>query len=588
MAEAFDAYHRWLGIPPTDRPLNHYRLLGLQLFESDAEVIRDAAERQMGYVRQYQLGQHVETAQRILNELGAAKGCLLDSEKKTLYDAQLRSASAAARRPLLRAVPLEETQPSEPTPSRAPPPLPPAMPTGAKPPIALGRPTRSMLAVAGLVGFGAVVVLGIVLLLSGGKESRDVAAVPAKTSQERAAAPAEAPEPTPPPAPPPAKQAVPTGPAESQPVASQPSMPAPVPAEPVSAAPAPPIANPVSPESKGGTLPGLELQWSTPGPNADAKPATPEPKPDAASNGTREGKSPSAGAAGVVPPLDPNDEVGKLVQDALKLIESGTTPAAYEMLKEALKADRQDIRAEFMLGLMEALAGAKPDAALKRFEHCLDKDPGDPAVLNNYALVSVRLKLYPQAVRYWKKALEAGPVRQEIVQNTGRMEWLVGKAFKLDSRAQEMLMEVVAKAAAGGQAGHDPSIGWLYSSSPLKGKPVPTMESKAYEDVRCPICFGTGRVECPNRSCKQGKVSKRVLGGEFGAPPGTGPRFRSEQTVYVADPRCGGRGWVGCVACEGNAGNPTPDYIRPGSGVQPGLTPPRSFQKTGEMRLSQP
>ena len=32
--ETFDAYHEWLGIPPKDQPPNHYRLLGIELFES--------------------------------------------------------------------------------------------------------------------------------------------------------------------------------------------------------------------------------------------------------------------------------------------------------------------------------------------------------------------------------------------------------------------------------------------------------------------------------------------------------------------------------------------------------------------------
>lgn len=45
MQESFDPYYRWLGIPPKHQPPNHYRLLGLELFENDVEVIRDAAER---------------------------------------------------------------------------------------------------------------------------------------------------------------------------------------------------------------------------------------------------------------------------------------------------------------------------------------------------------------------------------------------------------------------------------------------------------------------------------------------------------------------------------------------------------------
>ena len=43
----FDPYHKWLGIPPKDQPPNYYRLLAINLFESDAEVIDTAANRQM-------------------------------------------------------------------------------------------------------------------------------------------------------------------------------------------------------------------------------------------------------------------------------------------------------------------------------------------------------------------------------------------------------------------------------------------------------------------------------------------------------------------------------------------------------------
>jgi hypothetical protein len=90
MPDAFDAYHRWLGITPKDQPPHHYRLLGIELFENDAEVIRDATERQMVHVRKYQLGKHSALSQKILNELATAKTCLLDPVKKAGYDDSLR------------------------------------------------------------------------------------------------------------------------------------------------------------------------------------------------------------------------------------------------------------------------------------------------------------------------------------------------------------------------------------------------------------------------------------------------------------------------------------------------------------------
>ena len=44
MAEAFDPYRKWLGIPVQDQPPNHYRLLGIELFEADPDVISNAAD----------------------------------------------------------------------------------------------------------------------------------------------------------------------------------------------------------------------------------------------------------------------------------------------------------------------------------------------------------------------------------------------------------------------------------------------------------------------------------------------------------------------------------------------------------------
>ena len=53
---AFDPYHKWLGIPPSEQPANHYRLLGVCDFEDDADVIDSAADRQMAHVRSFQSG----------------------------------------------------------------------------------------------------------------------------------------------------------------------------------------------------------------------------------------------------------------------------------------------------------------------------------------------------------------------------------------------------------------------------------------------------------------------------------------------------------------------------------------------------
>jgi hypothetical protein len=93
VAEAFDPYHKWLGIPPKDQPPNHYRLLGIERFESDPQVIELAADRQMTHVRTFQTGPNSALSQRLLNELSAARLCLLNAQRKTEYDRTLQAAA---------------------------------------------------------------------------------------------------------------------------------------------------------------------------------------------------------------------------------------------------------------------------------------------------------------------------------------------------------------------------------------------------------------------------------------------------------------------------------------------------------------
>ena len=85
----FDPYHKWLAIPPQEQPPNHYRLLGVQLFESDPDVIASAADQRMAHIRSFQTGTHADLSQQILNELAAARVCLLNPEKKAEYDQAL-------------------------------------------------------------------------------------------------------------------------------------------------------------------------------------------------------------------------------------------------------------------------------------------------------------------------------------------------------------------------------------------------------------------------------------------------------------------------------------------------------------------
>ena len=90
MSEQFDPYRKWLGIPPDEQPPHHYRLLGLVPFESDSEVIATAADGRMALLKQFQNGPYSAYSQQLLNEVAAARLCLLHPEKRAAYDAELR------------------------------------------------------------------------------------------------------------------------------------------------------------------------------------------------------------------------------------------------------------------------------------------------------------------------------------------------------------------------------------------------------------------------------------------------------------------------------------------------------------------
>jgi hypothetical protein len=91
------AYQNWLGIREDEQPPTLYRLLALNVFESDKELIANAADSRIGYVRQFQTSENASVAGQILNELARAQIILLNPQKKAAYDAQLRNAPTNKR-----------------------------------------------------------------------------------------------------------------------------------------------------------------------------------------------------------------------------------------------------------------------------------------------------------------------------------------------------------------------------------------------------------------------------------------------------------------------------------------------------------
>jgi len=276
MSEQFDPYHKWLGIPLKDQPPNHYRLLGLDLFESDPDVIEAAAFRQTAHVRTYQLGPHSADSQNLLNEIAAAKVCLLDPQKRAAYDTELRGRLRAAdgRRSVPPAVaPSQTTEP----------PIVPVRPVvlavGQKPAKPMRRKKSTWPVYAGL---GAVALLLVVLLavVTSGPGPDE----PADSGQQGATEDQDA------------------GVADAQPPAgSAPGVAAALPSE-----DKPPVQ-----QQAQRTLPSPEQDQ--PSPPEEAAPVTPSPPADAAAIGEtprgdlKPDESPAPQIA-TVPPLPPDAE----------------------------------------------------------------------------------------------------------------------------------------------------------------------------------------------------------------------------------------------------------------------------------------
>jgi len=160
MSDAFDPYYQWLGIPPEEQPPDHYRLLGIKLFEQNPDVIEAASDRQMGHLRTYQGGRHSDLSQKLLNEVAAAKVCLLRPQQKAAYDKELKALAADRTTP--QPAPAGESPRPAPMPRR---------PTGAVPEIDFSRASRAAShkktawQLPAAIATGAVVVLALLVVL---------------------------------------------------------------------------------------------------------------------------------------------------------------------------------------------------------------------------------------------------------------------------------------------------------------------------------------------------------------------------------------------------------------------------------------
>ena len=95
MSVEFNPYHQWLAIPEGVQAPNHYELLGLCVGEGSAELIGSAVEQRSRCLEPFLDGVQGILARRLLNEIAAARSCLLDPHAKADYDRQLQCGKGA-------------------------------------------------------------------------------------------------------------------------------------------------------------------------------------------------------------------------------------------------------------------------------------------------------------------------------------------------------------------------------------------------------------------------------------------------------------------------------------------------------------
>jgi S1-C subfamily serine protease len=169
------------------------------------------------------------------------------------------------------------------------------------------------------------------------------------------------------------------------------------------------------------------------------------------------------------------DEI-RLIKEAHRLIDIKSDELAKEKFLDASQANPQSVRADFYLGLLNALvAHHRPDAN-KHFRKCIGRLLRDDdlltgsrranlvAALNNLAIIQVRLHHYDTALSLWRQAIDMAPFTPELVQNLGLMAKLAQTAtyVSIPKGTRDSAANLYAKVTVDNNlARFDDRVGWL-------------------------------------------------------------------------------------------------------------------------------
>ena len=146
-------------------------------------------------------------------------------------------------------------------------------------------------------------------------------------------------------------------------------------------------------------------------------------------------------------------EAEKLIVKGMKLLKEKKEKPGVEALQAAVKADKEDFQASYLLGMFYLTKGYKSAAAMECMQACVKMAPQHPGVLNNYGVAAMETKKFADALKAWQKLAKDYPTLPELPQNVGFLTALVDNnmvKLKDDERVklETLFREVCASADA--------------------------------------------------------------------------------------------------------------------------------------------
>gem|GEM_PF-1543413 len=151
----------------------------------------------------------------------------------------------------------------------------------------------------------------------------------------------------------------------------------------------------------------------------------------------------------------------ELMRQGLTLLKLRQEDAFKRKFTEAAALEPEEVRAEFLMGLIYTL-GRQGEKALPIFQKCLTRDPENVVVLNNVAMLAAAKRDYITAHTAWRRALDLNP-DQRVVHNVGRfLEQCTETNINVPKNILDALaLPYVELTASGKFEATSEKVGWL-------------------------------------------------------------------------------------------------------------------------------